>query len=150
MVDHTARLLTDTLGPTLIARYPSILEPPLLARLMGMFELNNLALVVPNPLHAYFDSLQEDAMDRVTAMLGKWLNVQCLPNHHAGPFADKMPLLVEPAQGTALYALQSCANHSCCPAALPFKGENEVDGAAMLVAERDIGPGEEVSGCQLF
>lgn len=51
---------------------------------------------------------------------------------------------MEPAQGTALYALQSCANHSCCPAALPFKGEREADGAAVLVAQRDIAAGEEV------
>lgn len=51
---------------------------------------------------------------------------------------------MEPAQGTALYALQSCANHSCCPSALPYKSELEVDGAAVLVAQRDIAPGEEV------
>lgn len=60
------------------------------------------------------------------------------------PCEDAVSLLVEPAQGTALYALQSCANHSCCPVAMPFKGEEEADGAAVLVALCDIAAGDEV------
>lgn len=71
MVDRTADLLTEALGPALAARYPQALQPQLLARLMGMFELNNLALVVPNPLHVYLEGLQDDALQDVMAMLGE-------------------------------------------------------------------------------
>lgn len=70
MVDRTATLLTAALGPTLAERYPQVLQPQLLARIMGMFELNNLALVVPNPLYLYLEGLQDGAMQQVAAMLG--------------------------------------------------------------------------------
>lgn len=70
MVDDMATLLAASLGPSLAARYPQLLQPQLLARLMGMFELNNLALVVPNPLHVYFQGLQDEAMQEIADMLG--------------------------------------------------------------------------------
>ena len=48
------------------------------------------------------------------------------------------------AEGSGFYALQSCANHSCRPAARAFKSPDDFDGAAVLVAERRIEAGEEV------
>ena len=57
------------------------------------------------------------------------------------PGASWSPL----GEGTAFYALQSCANHSCRPAARAFKGPEERDGAAVLLALRPIAAGDEVT-----
>ena len=45
-------------------------------------------------------------------------------------------------QGTAFFALQSCANHSCVPTAAI---EGESSGEACILALRDIKPGQEVT-----
>ena len=45
-------------------------------------------------------------------------------------------------QGTAFYALQSCANHSCVPGATI---EGEASGEASILALTTIRPGEEVT-----
>ena len=47
-------------------------------------------------------------------------------------------------QGTALYALQSCMNHADDPNAHAIKGDDDVDGRAVLTATRDIAKGEEI------
>jgi hypothetical protein len=43
-------------------------------------------------------------------------------------------------QGTAFYALQSCVNHSCCPAA---RADADASGEAVLTAVRDIAAGRQ-------
>lgn len=47
-------------------------------------------------------------------------------------------------QGTALYALQSCMNHSSDPNAETTKEDSDMDGKAVISAKLDIGEGEEV------
>jgi SET domain len=47
-------------------------------------------------------------------------------------------------QGTALYSLQSCLNHADDPGASALKGDDDVDGRAVLSAARDITAGEEL------
>ena len=49
--------------------------------------------------------------------------------------------------GNAFYSLQSCINHSCVPNAHAFKREEDNDGAAVILALRDIEPGEEITIC---
>ena len=52
----------------------------------------------------------------------------------------------QPCEGTGFYALQSCINHSCDPNAHAMKrDEEDVDGAAVILAKQDIAPGQEVT-----
>jgi hypothetical protein len=44
-------------------------------------------------------------------------------------------------QGTAFYALQSCANHSCSPNA---QAAGDFSGGMHVIAAKDISPGEEI------
>jgi SET domain-containing protein len=47
-------------------------------------------------------------------------------------------------QGTALYALQSCMNHSNRPNAEMMKEDSDMDGKAVISAQADIREGDEV------
>ncbi|KAL9229307.1 hypothetical protein vseg_004790 [Gypsophila vaccaria] len=103
--------------------------------IIGMFELNNLDLVVPSPVEEYF------------------LYIDDLP----GPLKKKVEDVTRPildalgddysicCQGTAFYPLQSCMNHSCCPNAKAFKRDEDNDGHAIIVAMHKIQKGEEVT-----
>lgn len=103
--------------------------------IIGMFELNNLDLVVASPVEDYFlyiDALPysekrtaEEITQSLLDALGDGYSVCC--------------------QGTAFYPLQSCMNHSCCPNARAFKREQDKDGQATIVALRSISEGEEIT-----
>lgn len=103
--------------------------------IIGMFELNNLDLVVASPVEDYFlyiDDLpqsEKKEAERITRplldALGDDYSVCC--------------------QGTAFFPLQSCMNHSCQPNARAFKREEDRDGQATLIALRLICKGEEVT-----
>jgi SET domain len=47
-------------------------------------------------------------------------------------------------QGTGLYALQSCMNHSSKPNAETIKEDSDMDGKAVISARTDISEGDEV------
>ncbi|KAL4585170.1 hypothetical protein LXL04_009785 [Taraxacum kok-saghyz] len=103
--------------------------------IIGMFELNNLDLVVASPVEDYFlhiDDLPEPQKKEVDAItqpfldaLGEDYSVCC--------------------QGTAFFPLQSCMNHSCCPTAKAFKRDEDRDGQATIIANRPIKKGEEIT-----
>lgn len=103
--------------------------------LIGMFELNNLDLVVASPVEDYFlyiDDLPDDEKKEAEEItrpfldaLGEGYSVCC--------------------QGTGFFPLQSCMNHSCCPNAKAFKREEDRDGQAVIVALQSICKGEEVT-----
>ncbi|KAK9705029.1 hypothetical protein RND81_07G027900 [Saponaria officinalis] len=103
--------------------------------IIGMFELNNLDLVVPSPVEEYFlyiDDLPgtikkkaEEVTRQILDALGDDYSICC--------------------QGTAFFPLQSCMNHSCRPNAKAFKREEDKDGQAIIVAMRNIQRGEEVT-----
>ncbi|XP_065873977.1 histone-lysine N-methyltransferase ATXR2 [Euphorbia lathyris] len=103
--------------------------------IVGMFELNNLDLVVASPVEDYFlyiDDLpypEKRKAEEITKpfldALGDGYSVCC--------------------QGTAFYPLQSCMNHSCCPNARAFKREEDRDGQATIIALRTISAGEEIT-----
>ncbi|KZV40314.1 histone-lysine N-methyltransferase ATXR2, partial [Dorcoceras hygrometricum] len=79
--------------------------------IIGMFELNNLDLVVASPVEDYFlyindlPSSQKEEAERITKpflnALGDDYAISC--------------------QGTAFFPLQGCINHSCIPNAKAFK-----------------------------
>ncbi|XP_065620263.1 histone-lysine N-methyltransferase ATXR2 [Quercus suber] len=101
-------------------------------QIIGMFELNNLDLVVASPVEDYFlyiDDLpypEKQEAEKVTRpfldALGDDYSVCC--------------------QGTAFFPLQSCINHSCCPNAKAFKREEDKDGQAIIIALKPICKGK--------
>ncbi|GAV81302.1 SET domain-containing protein [Cephalotus follicularis] len=103
--------------------------------IIGIFELNNLDLVVESPMEDYFsyidglphpEKIQAGKIARpFLEALGDDYSVCC--------------------QGTAFYPLQSCINHSCCPNAKAFKREEDRDGQATIISARPICKGEEVT-----
>ncbi|XVF66967.1 hypothetical protein PTKIN_Ptkin10aG0082400 [Pterospermum kingtungense] len=108
--------------------------------IIGMFELNNLDLVVASPVEDYF------------------LYIDDLPNPEkkeaekiTKPFLDALgDDYAICCQGTAFFPLQSCMNHSCCPNAKAFKREEDRDGQATIIALRPVCKGEEMQVRQVF
>lgn len=113
----------------------SLFSLEIYGHIIGMFELNNLDLVVASPVEDYFlyiDDLPEaekKEVDEITRpfldALGEDYSVCC--------------------QGTAFFPLQSCMNHSCCPSAKAFKRDEDRDGQATIIACRPIKKGEEIT-----
>ncbi|KAL1345740.1 hypothetical protein HN51_019443 [Arachis hypogaea] len=103
--------------------------------IIGMFEQNNLDLVVASPVEDYFlyiDDLKnpdKEEAEKITQpildALGEDYSVCC--------------------QGTAFFPLQSCMNHSCSPNAKAFKRDEDRDGQATIIAVRPIRKGEEIT-----
>lgn len=103
--------------------------------IIGMFELNNLDLVVASPVEDYFlyiDDLptsQKKEAEKTTKSildaLGEDYSISC--------------------EGTAFFPLQSCMNHSCIPNAKAFKREEDRDGRATIIAVRRISKEEEIT-----
>ncbi|XP_074296125.1 histone-lysine N-methyltransferase ATXR2-like [Silene latifolia] len=103
--------------------------------IIGMFELNNLDLVVASPVEEYFlyiDDLPGTEKKKAEAVTRPILNA----------LGDGYSIC---CKGTAFFPLQSCMNHSCCPNAKAFKRDEDKDGQATIVAVRDIQRGEEVT-----
>ncbi|XP_029117181.1 histone-lysine N-methyltransferase ATXR2 isoform X1 [Elaeis guineensis] len=103
--------------------------------IIGMFELNNLDLVVASPVEDYFIYIDD---------------LPCKEKHEAEtvarPFLDALgDEYAVCCQGTAFFPLQSCMNHSCCPNAKAFKRDEDRDGHAVIVALRPISIGEEIT-----
>ena len=127
------------------ARFPALFNDEVLGSLVGMFELNNLDMVVSNPLARYFRYM-ESLREGVT---GK---------EEAGGLAEgdlaaaaALEALIEDADtdchcsGTAFFRAQSLMNHSCDPNCAARKGDADADDSAMLYALRPIQPGEELT-----
>ncbi|KAL1197499.1 Histone-lysine N-methyltransferase ATXR2 [Cardamine amara subsp. amara] len=103
--------------------------------IIGMFELNNLDLVVASPVEDYFlyindlpDAEKEEAMEITKPIL------DALDDEYS-----------DFCEGTAFFPLQSCMNHSCCPNAKAFKRDEDRDGQAVISALRRISKNEEVT-----
>ncbi|KAM0937072.1 putative [histone H3]-lysine(4) N-trimethyltransferase chromatin remodeling SET family [Dioscorea sansibarensis] len=102
---------------------------------IGMFELNNLDLVVASPVEDYFIYIDElPSPEKEEA------------ERHTRPFLDALGDEYSVCcQGTAFFPLQSCMNHSCAPSAKAFKRDEDRDGQAVIIACRLISLGEEVT-----
>lgn len=121
------------------ARFAPLFSDEVLGALVGMFELNNLDMVVSNPLARYFQYMEdlprgEDSgveRDRATAAALRELVEDADGDCHCS--------------GTAFFRAQSLMNHSCDPNCAARKGDAEADDFAMLYALRQIQPGEELT-----
>ncbi|PIA58505.1 hypothetical protein AQUCO_00500445v1 [Aquilegia coerulea] len=103
--------------------------------IIGMFELNNLDLVVASPVEDYFlyiDDLQNEKKERAERITRPFLDA----------LGDEYSIC---CQGSAFFPLQSCMNHSCHPNAKAFKREEDRDGQATIIAVRSIGKEEEIT-----
>ncbi|XP_066343930.1 histone-lysine N-methyltransferase ATXR2-like [Miscanthus floridulus] len=103
--------------------------------IIGMFELNNLDLVVASPVEDYFihiDDLPESEKEEAEKVTGSFLDA--LREDYSVP-----------CEGTAFFPLQSCMNHSCCPNAKAFKRDEDKDGHAVIIALRPISKDEEIT-----
>ncbi|KAG0566079.1 hypothetical protein KC19_7G037000 [Ceratodon purpureus] len=115
--------------------YAPLLSLEVYGHIIGMFELNNLEIVVASPVEDYFlyiDDLPPAA--KVEAEV------------YTKPFLDALgDDYAAYCQGSGFYTLQSCMNHSCRPNAKAFKRDEDRDGHAVLLATRPIKRGEEVT-----
>lgn len=127
------------------ARFPALFDDEILGSLVGMFELNNLDVVVSNPLARYFrymEDLGEKELDNRS-----W----DLDAEHEIATASFLQRLVEEGDadchcsGTAFFRAQSLMNHSCNPNCAARKEDADADDSAMLYALRPIQPGEELT-----
>lgn len=103
--------------------------------IIGMFELNNLNLVVASPVEDYFiyiDDLEVQEKEKAKESTKPFLDA----------LGDGYSISCE---GSAFYPLQSCMNHSCCPSAKAFKRDEDKDGQAVIIANRPITAGEEIT-----
>eukprot|EP01006_Ploeotia_vitrea_P045749 TRINITY_DN66966_c9_g1_i1.p1 TRINITY_DN66966_c9_g1~~TRINITY_DN66966_c9_g1_i1.p1 ORF type:complete len:334 (+),score=179.70 TRINITY_DN66966_c9_g1_i1:147-1148(+) len=104
-------------------------------RLLGMFEMNNWALASRNPLRNYFkhvesalpDAERKEAIDALGA--DNWP----LLDHASRRFAE----------GTGLFLLGACINHSCMPNVSLSKPEGAMDDSVVVVARRFINKNEQ-------
>ncbi|GAX78651.1 hypothetical protein CEUSTIGMA_g6089.t1 [Chlamydomonas eustigma] len=131
LVQSSLALLRKAL-PGASALFPPLFSEEVFGAIVGMFELNNLSLSVPTPVEDYLlmiDDLPENLKSEAQVMTQPLLDA-----------LDKS--YDEPCEGTAFYALQSCANHSCDPVALT---EGNASGHMSLLALTDIRPGQEIT-----
>ena len=135
LADASRRRLAGALGAQ-AALFPALFHEDTFAHAIGMFELNNLDVVVESPVERYFlhvDDLPEGSQERQDAMQ---VSQPLLDALDAG-YATHL-------DGTGFFPLVACINHSCDPSLASTKGEKDVDGRAVLVATRDIAAGEEL------
>lgn len=117
------------------ARFAALCDARVIGSLLGMIELNNLALVVASPAHA-------------------WVNSRDGGGAAAGPSASALSDVARfvrrrgqtlDVDGTAFYRLHSCCNHSCVPNAHAFKRPGDDRGDAVVLALRTIETGDEIT-----
>ncbi|KAL3682027.1 hypothetical protein R1sor_000049 [Riccia sorocarpa] len=115
--------------------YSSLFDLEVYGQIIGMFELNNLEIVVPSPVEDYFIHIDELPAEQ-SAEAAKITR----------PFLDALGSeYATYCNGTGFFALQSCVNHSCRPNAKAFKRDEDKDGAAVLLATKSIRKGEEIT-----
>ncbi|XP_047334724.1 histone-lysine N-methyltransferase ATXR2 [Impatiens glandulifera] len=103
--------------------------------IIGMFELNNLDLVVASPVEDYFLYIDD-------LPLSEKNEAEVLTRVILDALGDDYS---EPCQGTAFFPIQSCMNHSCLPNAKAFKRDEDKDGHAIILALGPIAREEEVT-----
>ncbi|KAK4437345.1 Histone-lysine N-methyltransferase ATXR2 [Sesamum alatum] len=115
--------------------YAPLFSLDIYGHIIGMFELNNLDLVVASPVEDYFLYIDD-------LPLSEKKEAENLTKPFLDALGDDYSIS---CQGTAFFPLQSCMNHSCIPNAKAFKREEDKDGQATIVALRPIFKGEEIT-----
>ncbi|PQQ17927.1 histone-lysine N-methyltransferase ATXR2 [Prunus yedoensis var. nudiflora] len=105
----------------------SLFSLDIYGHIIGMFELNNLDLVVASPVEDYFLYIDD-------LPYPKRKKLRRLHDHFWMLLATTMQ-----------FVAKSCMNHSCSPNAKAFKREEDRDGQATIIALKPISKGEEVT-----
>ncbi|KAK3404514.1 hypothetical protein EUGRSUZ_K00819 [Eucalyptus grandis] len=115
--------------------------------IIGMFELNNLDLVVASPVEDYFLYIDDRPSPEKNLEVYAFMIISIgreKPRKVSQPYLDALgDEYALCCEGTAFFPLQSCMNQSCHPNAKAFKREEDRDGQATIVALKPISKGEE-------
>ena len=111
----------------LCTAFPAALHLNIWGSLIGMFELNNLSLLVssPVPLWAqYVDDAEDDLTEEDNINLEHYKSIA----EYGGleGIMDREEEWI--CLGNSFYSLQACLNHSCVPNAHAFKREQDTNG----------------------
>jgi len=146
MAMESLDLLKHALSSTASTRWgniplllPALFDINVWGNIIGMFELNNLAIHVPSPLQRWLRLYYENNDDVDDNSNSNKVIMKAI--------AEAIESVLEESccDGNAFYSLQSCANHSCTPNMHAFKTEDEINGDAVLLALSDIEVGEELT-----
>jgi len=126
--------------PAQASLFPPLFESNTFEQVVGLFELNNLDVVVESPVENYFLAIDDLPLghERDAALAATQPLLDALDSEYSIAL-----------DGSGFYPLVACTNHSCEPNVASSKGAADVDGGAVLVATRDIMAGEEVCVCYI-
>jgi SET domain len=159
-------LALDKREPVLAA-FDRVFDIELYARIIGMFEMNNWAMVAQNPLSDYIDryiTAQENAATEAAAAGAVAVASTQIQDEDVSavvkseldaaftalepPIQNGWEILADSsevvAEGTGLYVVGSCFNHSCEPNVALLKSDGDMDNMTTVLALRDIQPGDEL------
>ncbi|KAL4542176.1 hypothetical protein Ndes2526B_g06655 [Nannochloris sp. 'desiccata'] len=147
MAEDSLNLLIEAIkhrNSTLVEHFPAAVHLHIWGSLIGMFELNNLSMVVASPVPLWAQEV-EDVENELTEEdkinLNKYKSIDAYGGLHG-----IMECEFEWAcLGNAFYSLQACLNHSCVPNARAFKRDQDKNGNAVILAVGKISPGEEIT-----
>jgi hypothetical protein len=128
----------------LIDKFPAVLNLNIWGSLIGMFELNNLSMLVASPVPLWAQEV-DDIEDELTEK-----DKEALAAYKSIEENDGLQGIMESefewvCLGNAFYSLQACLNHSCVPNARAFKREQDKNGNAVILTVGKISPGEEIT-----
>eukprot|EP00898_Chlorokybus_atmophyticus_P002763 jgi/Chlat1/3488/Chrsp23S03679 len=129
LAGESLSLLSDAIG-TYDPVMKFLLQQDVYESIVGMFELNNLDMVVESPVERYF-----------LHMDGQAPQLKAITQ----PLLDALgPSYADHCEGTCFFPIQSCMNHSCNPNAHAFKRDEDTNGSAVILAKRPILASEQV------
>lgn len=128
----------------LIEQFPASVHLDIWGSLIGMFELNNLSMVVASPVPLWaqdVDDVEDELTEENKINLSKYKSIE---EYHGlqGIMESEFKWV---CLGNAFYSLQACLNHSCVPNARAFKRDQDKNGNAVILAVGEISPGEEIT-----
>ena len=148
MAEDALTLLKEALqhsAPDLCSQHPAILHLDVWGSLIGMFELNNLTLLVASPVPLWAQVVDDAAVEGLITPEEK---AAADENETVAGYGGLDGIMEGEGEwvllGNGFYPLQGCINHSCLPNAHAFKREQDISGDAVILATRDISPGEEI------
>jgi hypothetical protein len=121
-----------------------VLQLNIWGSLIGMFELNNLSMLVASPVPLWaqeVDDVEETLSEEEKTNLDFYKSIE----EYEGLQGIMESEFEWVCLGNAFYSLQACLNHSCVPNARAFKREQDKNGNAVILAVGKIAPGEEIT-----
>jgi SET domain len=147
MAEDSLYLFTEAVknrNSTLVTTFPAVLHLNIWGSLIGMFELNNLSMLVASPVPLWAQEV-DDVEDELTEKERENLNAYKSVEEYGGLKGIMKSEFEWVCLGNAFYSLQACLNHSCVPNARAFKRDQDKNGNAVILSVGKISPGEEIT-----